>query len=110
MDAGIADELALVDCAMDWFADTAAWLLRYDTGRLLAPVALVERPAAVEFFTGRRPELTLVAVNVGAEVATKGDVAAIDKVEKGNEVLIPVPAVKIPRPSLTWNTPSAVVF
>ncbi len=95
---------------MDWFADTAAWLPRYDTGRLLPNIALVERPAAVELFTGIRPELTLVAVNMGVEVASKGDVAAIDKVEKGNEVLIPVPAVKTPRPSLTWNMPSAVVF
>lgn len=95
---------------MDWFADPEAWLRRDDTKGLLPHIALVERPAAMELFPAIRPELTLVAVYKGAEVASRDDVATTDKVERGNEVLIPVPAVKILRPSLTWNTPSAVVF
>ncbi len=48
-----------------------------------------------------RSELTLVAVTMGAKVASRAVVAAIEKVEKGNEVPIPVPAVKISRPNLT---------
>lgn len=95
---------------MYWFADAEALTSRDDTGKLLPNPALVERSAPMELLPDINSGLVPIDVTMGAEVAFRSAVAATAKVEKGNEVLIPVPAVKMPRPNLTWNTPSAVVF